>query len=91
MNVYIMKQRCFIYCFYSSTLSLRYAVQNSVSKSFPVLLKILPLSCAVFFFFALGVDGQELIFVNVCIRSLLKNSVYTIKCLLYISLGDKKK
>ena len=42
-----------------------------------------------FFFLALGVDGQELIFVNVCIKSLFKNSVYTIKCLLYIGLGDK--
>ena len=45
--------------------------------------------CSIFFFFALGVYGQELIFVNVCIKSLFKNSVYTIKCLLYIGLGDK--
>ena len=46
--------------------------------------------CSIFFFFfALGVYGQELIFVYVCIKSLFKNSVYTIKCLLYIGLGDK--
>ena len=45
--------------------------------------------CSNFFFVCLGVNGQELIFVNVCIKSLFKKSVYTIKCLLYIGLGDK--